>query len=200
MRLQAPHRILAAAAVCVASLIALVVSEGAARSGGQEILLPMEAVDPRALLMGHYVQINLTQRLDGDETCPAAGDWKWVALRPSRTPAEPNATRVYELAGGADSHDQAQGLGALPVKGSFTCNAPTPIEGAETLPGWVTLDLGIERFHINQTDALRIEDVLRQQNVNEATRAYAIVSVGRDGRARLKGLLIDGERLELTWL
>lgn len=206
MRLQAPLRILAVAAVCVASLIGLVLYEGGARASGQEILLPMEAVDPRSLLSGHYVQLNLTQRLDGSQTCPTAGDWKWIALRPVQSvqrplpPAGDPAPATYVLAGGAGSRDGAQELGALPVKGSFTCSAPTPIEGAETMPGWVTLDLGIDRFHINQTDALRIEQVLREQNADETTRAFAIVSVGRDGRARLKGLMVDGERLELTWL
>jgi hypothetical protein len=190
--MNAPARILAVAALCVASLVGLVVYEGTARSGGQEILLPMEAVDPRSLLSGHYVQLNLTQRLAGAETCPAAGDWKWIALRPHAD--------VYELQGGAASRDGALALGPLPVKGSFECSPPTPMLGVEPLPGWVRLDIGVERFHINQTDALRIEQVLRDQNVNEATRAYAIVSIGRDGRARLKGLMIDGERLELTWL
>jgi len=79
--------------------------------------------------------------------------------------------------------------------------APTPASGDyEEQPGVVTLYLGIDRFHVNQTDALRIERVLREQNVDEAARALAIVSIGRDGRARLKGLMVDGERLELTWL
>lgn len=192
MKIEAAPRILAVAALCVVSLIGLVTYEWTARESGQEILLPMEAIDPRAILSGHYVQINLTRRLDGAEQCPPGGeDSKWVALRPGGD--------TYQLAGGAASRDGAQQLGALPVKGSFTCAAPTIIEGAEPLPGWVRLDLGIDRFHINQTDALRIERVLGEQRVGEA-RAFAIVSVARDGRARLKGLIVDGERLELSWL
>ncbi len=67
------------------------------------------------------------------------------------------------------------------------------------MPGWLTLDLGVERFHINQADATRIESVLREQRAEE-TRAFAILSVGRDGRARLRALLIDGERFDLSWL
>jgi hypothetical protein len=50
MKLEASTRILAVAGICAASLIALVVSEGFARESGQEITLPMEAVDPRAML------------------------------------------------------------------------------------------------------------------------------------------------------
>lgn len=192
MKLNAAPRILLVAVLCAAALIGLVLSEGAARQSGQEILLPMEAVDPRSLLSGHHVQLGLTQRLTAPATCPAAGDYQWVALR--------EEAGRHVAVGGAASREETQLLG-LPVKGTFTCSPPTPATPeSEAFPGWIRLHLGIERFHVNQADALRIERVLREQNVDEATRAFAIVSVGRDGRARLKGLTIDGERLELSWL
>lgn len=192
MKIPAPHRILAIAGLCAAALIALVITEGLAREGGQEITLPMEAVDPRALLSGHYVQLNFTTRLEPPETCPANGVGEWVALRPEND--------IYVATGAADSRDQAERLG-LPVKGTFTCSAPMPPqEGIEATPGWLTLDLGVDRFHINQADAMRIEQVLRAQRPGEETRAFAILSVGRDGRARLRALLIDNERFDLLWL
>jgi len=58
----------------------------------------------------------------------------------------------------------------------------------------------LEDLHRREADAQRIERVLREQQPTESTRVFAIVSVGRDGHARLKGLLVDGERLELRWL
>jgi hypothetical protein len=192
MKLNAAPRIMLVAGLCAAGLIGLVVSEGGAREGGQEVLLPMEAVDPRALLSGHYVQLGITQRLEPPATCPAQVDGDWVALREDG--------ERYIAVGGATSRDNAQLLG-LPVKGSFTCSPPTPESAdAAAMPGWVTLDLGVDRFHVNQADAERIERILRARNVDETTPAYAIVSIGRDGRARLKGLMLDGERLELSWL
>lgn len=193
MKIAAAHRILAVAGICAAALVALVVTEGYARDGGQEITLPMEAVDPRSLLSGHYVQLNFTDRLEVGETCPAAGDWEWVVLR--------REGDIYVATAGAVSRSEAERLGSLPVKGGFTCNEPTPANADfPGMPGWLSLDLGVDRFHINQTDALRIERVLRQQDPNEETRAFAVLSVGRDGRARLKALLIDGERFDLNWL
>ncbi|MEZ5956358.1 MAG: GDYXXLXY domain-containing protein [Hyphomonadaceae bacterium] len=193
MKIAAAHRILAIAGICAAALIGLVVSEGYARDGGQEITLPMAAVDPRSLLHGHYVLLNFTDRLEAGETCPEAGDWQWVALR--------REGDIYVIAGGATSRDDAERLGSLPVKGSFDCMAPTPATAdAPELPGWLRLDVGVDRFHINQTDAVRIEQVLRGQSPDEGTRALAVLSVGRDGRARLKALLIDGERFDLNWL
>jgi hypothetical protein len=193
MKIAAAHRILAVAGICAAALVALVITEGYAREGGQEITLPMEAVDPRSLLSGHYVQLNFTDRLEGDETCPAAGDWEWVLLQ--------REGDIYVATAGAVSRSEAERLGSLPVQGTFNCNPPTPATAdVPAMPGWLSLDLGVDRFHINQTDALRIEQVLREQNPDEETRAFAVLSVGRDGRARLKALLIDGERFDLNWL
>lgn len=195
MRLQPAPRILAVAALCAASLIALVVSEGVAREGGQEALLPMEAVDPRSLLQGHYVELRLIQRLEADALCPQVnGDAQWLAF--SR-----GADNVLTFAGGAVSREGATRFAPVPVKGSFTCSDPViGVDGNPGTPGWVQVDVGVDRFHINQTDALRIERVLREQRPGENTRAFAIVSIGRDGQARLKGLVVDGERLELSWL
>ncbi len=193
--LSAPLRILIAAAACVAGLIALVIYEGAARNTGMEVLLPMEAVDPRSLLSGHYVIVAPQTRLDPTETCPVPEtqtDHIWLAPTGERIVGAP----VYGLA-----NPTATLPDAISVIGSYTCNPPTPplddIPGAQ---GWIMFDLGVDRFHINQADAERIDRILRDQLVNEETRAYAIVSIGRDRRARLRGLMIDGERLELSWL
>ena len=192
MKLHSASRILMVAALCVAGLIVVVISEGAARRAGQEVLLPMEAVDPRALLSGHYVQLSLTQRLASTDACPAQSDDRWVALR--------REGEHYVAAGGAASRDGAELIG-LPVRGTFTCSPPTPPNaGVAGSPGWITLQLGVDRFHVNQADAERIERVLRERSASGPPRAFAIVSVGRDGRARLKGLKLDGERLELSWL
>jgi uncharacterized membrane-anchored protein len=193
MRLGAAPRILIVAALCAASLIGLVIVEGNARAGGQEALLPMEAVDPRALLSGHYVQIDLAQRLEPGEPCPPGGpESKWLALRVH--------SDVYELAGGAPSRDEALEISPVTVRGAFECSAPTEVVGGPPPPSWVRLHLGIDRFYVNQTEAMRIERVLRDQTVSDPPRAYAIVSIGRDGRARLVGLMVDGERLDLNWL
>lgn len=191
MKIKAAPRIVLVAGACALALVGLVVREGAARSGGLEMMLPMEAVDPRNLLSGHYVDINLTQRLAPEASCPqGAAESKWLALQPMDD--------VYTLAGAASSRDEAQQVAAVPVRGSFECWEGPGVEGAPAQT-FVRLHLGVDRFHINQADALRIERVLREQQPGE-TRARAIISVGRDGRARLKGLMIDGERLDLDWL
>lgn len=187
-------RVASVAFVCVLILIGVVINEGMARRGGQEVLLAMEAVDPRSILSGHYVAINITERLEPGEHCPHNPNEAWVAL--TRRSGD-----IYGVAGGADSRERAQLVGPLPVKASFMCQEPIEAgPGTEAFPGSIGLDLGIDRFHINQADALRIERILRDQTIDGPTRAYAIVSIGRDGRARLKGVQIAGERFELSWL
>ena len=81
MKVRAAPRILAVAAFCAAVLIGFVVNEGIARSSGQEVLLPVEGVDPRDLLSGHYVQLAFNQRLEPGEACPPRqADWRNSAV------------------------------------------------------------------------------------------------------------------------
>jgi hypothetical protein len=191
MKFTAPLRILTVALVCVVALIALVINESRARASGTEVLLAIEAVDPRALLSGHYVIFNPTQTLAPGAPCPAGADTPgWIALNRDGD--------VHRVSGGAATREEASRLGELTVEGSFFCNIVEPIEGQAPIQGWVRADLGVDRFHINQSEAERIERVLREAQPGE-TRAFAIVSIGRDGRARLIGLQIDDERLELSW-
>lgn len=192
--LKAPLCILIVAALCLVALATLVVREGMARDAGTEILLTMEAVDPRALLSGHYVIVDLRERITPSSVCPErTGQQQWLALAPNGD--------HHSFAGATADRESAAQLGPIVVRGDFDCFVPAPDTAPETATeGWTSLNLGIDRFHINQTDAERIEHVLRDQAISEATPAYAIVSVGRDGRARLKGLVVDGERIELNWL
>jgi hypothetical protein len=191
-------RILAVSVICIAALIALVVRESTARASGTEILLAMEAIDPRALLQGHYVTIALQEQWEDGEPCPPTtagpGPENWVALKPGAD------GEVYHAAGGSGVREEAAQHGPIVVRGGIACDQVLDEFGQPTtLPVIVRLDLGISAFYVAQSQAQRIENILREQNVGEDARVYAIVSAGQDGRARLKGLLVDGERLELGW-
>lgn len=190
-------RILAVAALCIAALIGLVVRESAARASGTEILLAMEGVDPRGLLQGQYVTIAMRETLDADAPCPpttaSPAPDGWVALAPGDG-------NVYHAAGGSGVREEAATHGPLVVRGGIACDRFLDDLGKPTgQPTVVSLDLGINSFYVAQNEAQRIENILREQNAGEDARVFAIVSAGQDGRARLKGLLVDGERLELSW-
>lgn len=194
MKIDAVPRILVVAATCALILVGFVINEGAARANGQEVLLPVEGVDPRDLLSGHYVQLAFNQRLAPDERCPPVQDGGWTALR--------SRGEMYVVVGGARSRTEAEQVGPVPVKAHYVCSPPSPpaSENAPGIPGKVHLDLSIERFYVSQAEAQRIEAALAAQRNDASRRVLAIVSVGRDGIARLKGLVIDNERLELNWL
>jgi len=190
-------RILAVGAICIAALIALVVRESAARASGTEILLAMEAVDPRALLQGHYVTIAMRETLDEGAPCPPTTSSPapdgWVALAPGDG-------NVYHAAGGSGVREEAATHAPLVVRGGIACDQFLDELGKPTgQPTIVSLDLGINSFYVDQREAERIDHILREQNAGEDARVFAIVSAGQDGRARLRGLLVDGERLELNW-
>lgn len=182
-----PWRIAAAGAALGLVLVGLVVSEGRARAEGTEVALAMEAVDPRELLTGHHAALNLTERLAEGEACPPGAGTGfdprragWVALRREGDRHRP--------AGAAPRRAEAARWGELVVRGGLTC---------EFRGEAVTLHLGVDRFHASQGEVERIERVLATPGAQG--RAFALVSVGRDGRARLNGVRIDGRRVELDW-
>jgi uncharacterized membrane-anchored protein len=194
MMFGAPQRLLAAGALCLLALVALVVREGQARAAGTEVILDMEPVDPRSLLSGHYVMLGLAHRLPQGTTCPPieAGGFDrrgapqgWVAL--TRSGAR------HVVSGAAPTRAQAERLGEIVVRGDAVCTEPTP-----TSEGAVRLNLSVDRFHADQDEAIAIEKAIRDRDASEA-RVAAVLSIGRDGAARTKGLLVDGERIELTW-
>ncbi len=201
--LKPPLRILIVAALCVAALIGLVVREGMARASGQEVLLAMQPIDPRSLLGGHYVIVSLQENIPPGAPCPATLGQSTPARPGGDTPRTwlalaPNAAH-HSVAGAAQTRAEAEKLGPIVVRGAAACFAPEPSADDPQRNGFITTDIGVDRFHIAQAEATRIEQLLREQNFEDAPPVFAIVSIGGDGRARLKGLEVEGERLMLDW-
>ena len=192
-----PLRIAAAAATLALALVVLVVREGMARAEGQEVVLAISGFDPRALLTGHYVQFRITQQIAAGAPCPPgsaeAGQTRraWVALR--------RAGGHHAASGAAASRADALRLGEIAVIGAMICQ-PILDSSAEAAPGArsVDLDLGVDRLHVDQPRAQAIETALRDPRAASGP-AYAVLSVGLDGRARLRGLIVAGKRTNLDW-
>ncbi|MDF2900077.1 MAG: hypothetical protein K0Q62_136 [Phenylobacterium sp.] len=192
---QLPIRILAAGLLLVALLVALVISESRARAAGQEVVLAMEAIDPRNLLTGHYVALRLTQALTPGQACPDRtqpyGEGGWLALREDRG--------QHRFVGAGPTRVAARATGGeVLVRGGVYCTRVALGEGGESAPA-VTLDIGVDRFHAGQDEAQAMEKILRERRNASDIPAFAVVSVGRDGRARLKGVILDGKRTDLDW-
>jgi hypothetical protein len=182
-------RIAGAGALLTLVLTGLVVREGQARAAGREVRLAMEGVDPRALLTGHYAALSLAEPLPAGAPCPPGTDRSpptgpfesrpvgWVALAPAGAAWRPVAV--------AETRSGALRAGQVAVRGRLDCRAGERLE----------LDIGVRRFHASQREAEALEAALR----DGGTQAYAVVSVGRDGRARLKGVEAGGRRVTLDW-
>ncbi len=191
MRLGIPSQILAAATVLVLLLIALVAREGVARTEGQEVVLEISGYDPRSLLTGHFVQFQIQSALAVGVPCPPGSGVSvgkpttWVALR--------RQGDHHVAAGVTPSRDAALKLGEMAVRGDVDCQAaPTPDASR------VIMNLGVDRLHIDQRQAEAIQRTL-QIGRGEPPAARAVVSIGRDGKARLKGLIVGDKRFELDW-
>ncbi|KRB50544.1 GDYXXLXY domain-containing protein [Phenylobacterium sp. Root700] len=190
-----PLRILGAGLLLVAVLVGLVIFESRARTAGREVVLAMEAVDPRSLLTGHYVSLRLTQGLPTGQRCPPRtqpiSEGGWLALRATGG--------QHRFVGAAPTREAAKAFGGdVLVKGGVYCSRMA-IGDAGANAEAVTLDIGVDRFHAAQAEAEAMEKVLQRRVGDDAAPAFAVVSVGDDGRARLKGVILDGKRTDLSW-
>ena len=193
--MREPWRIGLAGAGLAAALAGLVGWEGRARATGREVALPVVGLDPRGLLTGHYAELEVVTPLAAAAPCPPGteagvpegsfdeGPQGWVALQPT--------SGGWSVAGAAPDRTNARRLGPVTMRGTARC-FPTARGTA------VAVDVGIRRFHAGQREAEALEALLRD-GAGGPPRAYALISVGRDGRARLKGLAVDGRRVELDW-
>ena len=187
MRRNLPLRILLAAGLLALALVGLVAREGYARASGREVVLAMQAFDPRSLLTGHYAALQLADRMAAGAACEYSERDSWIQLR-----MEGGRHRV---AGVSRTRAAAERAGAVAVRGRVYCVSMAAPEA----PPLARLEIGIDRFHADQEEAERIEAMLRPGPATGAPEAFAVVSVGRDGRARLKAIIVGGRRLELSW-
>lgn len=201
-------RLLLIAAAMTCGLAAMVALHANARAGGTEIVLEMEPVDPRDLLLGHYVQLATPlHRLDtrdfgmsgegwqaGDTVFvkvepDAQGSWQPAALY--RATARPALTgngavlvrgRVRSAYQATDFEDRQ----VIPQDGGEPYTIPERVEGSEHTV--LSVVYNIERYYADQRTALELETMRNED------RLRLIVTVSGDGQAIIKGLEIDAER------
>lgn len=169
-----------------AGLVGAAVHHVRAVAAGTEILLLTEGFDPRGLLRGHYAEvryrINSASAVPSEinnsvafergfvTIVPADGDWAVVAVTRARPSSVP-----------AGGH-------AIAAK----------VRGSAEPSGYLDILYGIERVYAQQSEAEALERTLRGPD-EETGEVRMAVSLGAEGRLRLKGIVIDGERRDFTW-
>lgn len=186
------QRLLAAGALCLLALVSLVVFEARARAAGMEVILDMEPIDPRSLLSGHYVILGFAHTLPEGAACPPIENGAFDRRQQSWVALKRDGER-HVVSGAAPTRQKAEALGEIVVRGVATCNEPTP-----EIAGSVRLMLSVDRYHADQDEAEAIEKAIRDRDADEA-RVAAVLSIGTDGTPRTKGLIVDGQRIELSW-
>lgn len=193
-----PLCILAAGVLLALALVALVVREDRARAAGREVILPVQTVDPRELLTGHYAVLNFVQPVVAGEACPAG-----TSVRAPATDQGVNSWIVVARHGETDrvlrvaSGERIPRLdaGETAVRGRAWCDESPVWREGETPATILRLDVGVTRFHADQATAEAIETSLR----GRAPNAFAVLSVDADGQARLKALTVGARRYDLDW-
>ena len=187
------------AAAMIGFLTAMVARHADLRANGTEILLPMEPVDPRDLLLGHYVAIQTPiHQLDLSGLDGPTRDWtRGQTLYVSLMPGQDGAWRPVSIAAQRPSTGvfvQGRVRWATSAQDRPMTAPDGDAEGLEqggAIPGdsgaIISASYNLERYYAPAEDALALE-AMRQ-----ADRLRLIVSVGADGAAVIKGLEIDGQ-------
>ena len=178
--------ILAAGAFLSLALAGVVYVNANAVASGREVIIRAQGFDPRSFLSGHYVMLSydFSNAASGAPECvirKGAQIWASFTVQPGKNDA---IAPTYAC----KRHD-------LPADG-------VALKGKAA--GYGRIDFGVERFYAPQKDAERIEKALQRFNPDappdKQPPVYAVMSIGKDGQARLKALLLGDERVELSWL
>jgi uncharacterized membrane-anchored protein len=151
-------------------------------SSGREIKAAVVPVDPRDIFRGDYVTLGYGFTTGADIALPEGartGDTVYALLK-EQGPSD------WTLAGVTAEQPETQRSGEVVLK-AIVDRAWRGQASAQPTVG--RLRFGIERFYVPQGQGLVIEKQVLEK------RIVAVLAVGRDGKAALKGLEADGQRI-----
>lgn len=179
IRRLANYGFLIAFAVQAALLGYMLVARASTLANGQEVRLPVIPVDPRDFLRGDYVI--LSYPMSELKAADLAGDDDFYYGAP-----------IYvELAQDGDTWKpvalhKAKPEGVTSVRGDIgSYNFPTGCNDASCAV--IRADYNLEKFFVPEGEGLELEKLRNDQ------RMTVDVAIGKDGRAMLKRMLVDGE-------
>jgi uncharacterized membrane-anchored protein len=189
---------LVAMGVVMAGLLVLgVIQRQITLANAKEVLMVSEAVDPRALLVGHFAILNLQPQTweiaENPKLDLKAGEKTFVRLAPE---ADKGRWRIVSLT----KTQPTITAGELALQAKIT--AIDTYEGRTT----IRFAYGPDRIYLDQAEAMAVEDATRRLWIDPDAQAaapqptvYAILAVSADGAVSVKGVELGGERFESTW-
>lgn len=167
-----------------AALSAIVVNRDRLLKQGREIVMAVQPLDPRDIFRGDYVTLGypITQFTLPDAPTPEGlqrGEAVYVVLKKG----EKNAWTVSRA---ATSFPKDVTGDDVVIRG----RVQSVYSGPEGKGVTVNARYGIETYFVPEGTGRKIEDEVRERTVE------AILAVGADGEAALKGLIIDNVRTD----
>lgn len=158
-------------------------------TSGREIVLPVQPVDPRDLFRGDYVilgyditQVPLPTAIESSNLgVVRRGDAVYVTLMPA-------ADGSWTVSGLATEYPAHATASSTVLKGRVTYAPPLEVRSSATAAQKISVRYGIESYFVPEGTGRKLEADVREKKIQ------AIVAVGSDGTAAIKGLVIDGER------
>ena len=177
----------AVALMQTAALAKIVVDRQTLLKTGREIKMQVLPVDPRDIMRGDYVTLGygltpmtLTEaQIDGPLGSIARNSPAFVTLHQG-------SENTWTVGKVSATYPNAVSAGDVVLRGRVSQRWDGGTPGTVHL----NVDFGIEKFFVPEGTGKPIEQQVRDK------KTLALVSVGPDGEAALKGLIIDGERLE----
>ena len=186
-----------ALALVLAGLTAMLVQNEMARSQGRELVLEIVPVDPRDVFFGHYAILTYEAFIgwDSDLNLPEGhqlgeGDTIYVALNEGPRFATPDRPVFADL-------DAARRNGAPFLEARLRVR-PNPDEDA---PDRFHADYGLPpQYFADPETAMALQNLWQVDAENRANdepgpQFGVIVSVSQSGKAVIKGLDLDGDRV-----
>jgi hypothetical protein len=178
-----------------------------ALANAREVLMISEAVDPRALLVGHYAVLNLTpQRVDlpsAEAQTFKPGARAFVRLRPD---GEKGRWKIASLSSLRPADPGNDLIVRARIRDVYNTGEPA---GLST----INLSYGPDRIYLSQEEAMAVEAATRRMWIEPAPPGpngepapepvqkpvFAILAVTPAGDVWITGVELDGERLEARW-
>lgn len=152
---------------------------------GREITLAARPLDPRDIFRGDYVtlgfDISSIHQTSGGKDVASKGIERGAAVYVTLSP---DAEAGWKAASVSGSYPSEVKQGDVVLKGRVQ-NVWSSDNAADSN---VNVRYGIEYYFVPEGEGKQIEDKVRER------KTEAIVAVGDDGTAALKGLVVDGKR------
>lgn len=188
------RQILQVSAFLLAALMVRIGWEGYQRFAGHEVAMRVVGLDGFELARSHTSPLVFEDRLRRDMDCPTlVGNREralifgghWLTLKIVQ---DDGLGRRGQATSASKSGMDAKASNGFAVIGTATCQ---PLADGIT----IQYQLGIDRLNATPAEAAAIQAALRR--VPSPPQTQAILSIGRDGRARLMGVIVNGQRIDL---